>query len=220
MRDDSRTQQSPPQFFFGAMSPYSWFAAERIERVLPRARWRGVLAGAIFKASDRVSWGLTERRDEGIADCEKRAAVHGLGPIQWPRPWPTSDLLVARAMVYAEQLARSPSSTAAGSPTAPARDGLLKRYALAAMRMAFLEGADLGDADVVVEAGRRAGIDGGELRDALQAAEVKDALRAATDEALAFGIFGVPTVIVGDRLFWGDDRLEEASLAQSSLAGS
>jgi 2-hydroxychromene-2-carboxylate isomerase len=219
MRDHSHTQQSPPQFFFGAMSPYSWFAAERIERVLPQARWRGVLAGAIFKANDRVSWGLTERREEGIADCERRAAVHGLGPIHWPRLWPTSDLLIARAMVYAEQLARAPSGPAAGSSTGAARDGLLKPFALAAMRMAFLEGADLGDADSVVEAGGRAGMDAGELRDALQADEVKDGLRAVTDEALAFGVFGVPTVVVGGRLFWGDDRLEEASLAQRSLSG-
>lgn len=202
------------------MSPYSWFAAERIERVLPQARWRGVLAGAIFKANDRVSWGLTERREEGIADCETRAAVHALGPMHWPDPWPTSDLLVARAMVYAEQLARSPSSTTAGSPTAADRGGLLKSFALAAMRMAFLDGADLGDADAVVEAGGQAGMDAGELRDALQAAEVKDALRAATDEALGLGVFGVPTVVVGGRLFWGDDRLEEASLAQRSLSGS
>jgi 2-hydroxychromene-2-carboxylate isomerase len=220
MRDHSHTQQSPPQFFFGAMSPYSWFAAERIERVLPQAEWRGVLAGAIFKSNDRVSWGLTDRREEGIADCERRAGAHGLGPIQWPRQWPTSDLLIARAMVYAEQLARSPSSPTAGSTTGAARDGLLKPFALTAMRMAFLEGADLGDADTVVEAGGRAGIDPGELRDALHAEEVKAGLRAATDEALAFGVLGVPTVVVGGRLFWGDDRLDEASLAQSSLSGS
>ena len=80
------------------MSPYSWFAAERIKQLLPEAQWRGVLAGAIFKANGRVSWGLTERRGEGIADCEARAAAHGLGPIRWPEPWPTSDLLIARAM--------------------------------------------------------------------------------------------------------------------------
>src|SRR5271167_3339507 len=104
-RSARRTRTAPrprPLFFFGAMSPYSWFAAERIERLLPQAQWRGVLAGALFKANDRVSWGLTERRDQGIADCRARAAAHGLGPIHWPDPWPTSDLLVARAMAYAE----------------------------------------------------------------------------------------------------------------------
>lgn len=81
-----------PLFFFGAMSPYSWLAAERIERLLPQARWRGVLAGGLFKANGRVSWGLTERRMEGMAACEERASAHGLGPIRWPEPWPTSDL--------------------------------------------------------------------------------------------------------------------------------
>src|SRR5271165_4577608 len=105
MRDDRPVspQAASPLFFFGAMSPYSWFAAERIDRVLSDARWRGVFAGAIFKASGRVSWGLTEHRRAGIADCEARARAHGLGPICWPEPWPTSDLLIARAMTFAER---------------------------------------------------------------------------------------------------------------------
>jgi 2-hydroxychromene-2-carboxylate isomerase len=42
---------------------------------------------------------------------------------------------------------------------------------------------------------------------------VKDALRARNDEALAAGVFGVPTFAVNGRLFWGDDRLEEAAAA-------
>ena len=52
--------------------------------------------------------------------------------------------------------------------------------------------------------GRRKGI---ELK------STKDRLRAATDEAYALGVRGVPTVAVGDRLFYGDDRLEEAAAA-------
>src|SRR5438552_3007460 len=91
-----------PLFFFGAMSPYSWFAAERIGVLMPDARWRPVFAGALFKASERVSWGLTERRGEGMADCEARAAAHGLGPIRWPDPWPTNALLIAPALTHAD----------------------------------------------------------------------------------------------------------------------
>jgi 2-hydroxychromene-2-carboxylate isomerase len=195
MREHERVQTPAPPFFFAAMSPYSWFAAERIERLLPQAQWRAVLAGAVFKANDRVSWGLTERRAEGIADCEARAAAHGLGPMRWPDPWPTSDLLVARAMTFAETR------------------GSLKPFALGAMRLAFLDGADLGDRDAVVEAGRRAGIDPLELEGAIEDADVKQALRSVTDEAIALGVFGVPTVAVGADLFWGDDRLEDAAQA-------
>jgi 2-hydroxychromene-2-carboxylate isomerase len=191
----------PPRFFFGAMSPYSWFAAERIGRLLPNARWHSVFAGAIFKANGRVSWGLTERRTAQIADCEARAVEYGLGPIRWPRPWPTSDLLVARGMVLAE------------------RHGELEAFALAAMRLSFLEAADLGELAAVLEAGRRVGLDKSELESALDEPAIKDALRRTTEEALALGVFGVPTVAVGSELFWGDDRLDEAADAYSRVAG-
>jgi 2-hydroxychromene-2-carboxylate isomerase len=192
---------SPPTFYFGAMSPYSWLAAERIEGVLAQARWRGVLAGVIFAAHGRTSWGLTERRAEGLADCEARAEAYGLGPIRWPPQWPTSDLLIARAMLVAE------------------RRGLLRALALGAMRMAFREGADLSERDVVLEAGRRAGLDPAELAEGVVDPEVKLQLRALVDEALAAGVFGVPTVVVDGELFWGDDRLDAAAAAHRRLLG-
>jgi 2-hydroxychromene-2-carboxylate isomerase len=217
MGDDRRVtiEPAPPLFFFGAMSPYSWFAAERIERLLPDARWQGVFAGAIFKANGRVSWGLTERRAEGIADCETRAAAHGLGPIRWPEPWPTSDLLIARALIFAERAGRPGESAADG------RDGhsQARALALAAMRLAFLHGADLEQEDVVIEAGRRAGIDAVALSSALADSDVKETLRNATDDVLALGVFGVPTIVIGEELFWGDDRLEDAAAAHRSLHG-
>ncbi len=220
MRDDRHvsSRQVSPLFLFGAMSPYSWFAAERIEHLLPDAQWRGVFAGAIFKANRRVSWGLTERRDEGIADCRTRAAAHGLGPLRWPEPWPTSDLLIARAMIFAERAAAT-AQDAPGDGRAGDRAGRggVKALALAAMRLAFLDGADIGEEDVVLEAGRRAGIATGELKGALSDPDVKDALRSATDEVLALGVVGVPTIVIGDELFWGDDRLEDAVAAHRSL---
>lgn len=209
----------PPSFFFGVMSPYSWFAAERIGRLLPQARWRGVLAGVVFKEHGRMSWGLTERRADGIADCESRAREHGLGPIVWPEPWPTSDLRAGRAMAFcALRDRRHGLASGADDASAPA-NSLLQTFALTAMRMAFREGADLEQLDVVLEAGRRSAIDEGELREALADQEVKDELRAVTGEALGAGVFGVPTVLVGEELFWGDDRLQDAASAyRASIA--
>ena len=52
---------------------------------------------------------------------------------------------------------------------------------------------------------------------ALADRDVKDALRSATDEVLALGVFGVPTIVIGEELFWGDDRLEDAAAAHRSL---
>jgi 2-hydroxychromene-2-carboxylate isomerase len=206
MRDDRTVSQEERalSFYFGAMSPYSWFAAERIERLLPQARWRGVFAGAVFKANGRSSWGLDERRDAGIADCDARAAELRLGPISWPDPWPTNDLLVARAMAYC---ARADAAAGEGG------DALMRSYGLAAMRLAFLEGVDIGERDAVLEAGRRVGIDERLLGDALQDQQVKETTRALTDEAVTASVFGVPTVLVGKQVFWGDDRLSDAASA-------
>jgi 2-hydroxychromene-2-carboxylate isomerase len=186
-----------PTFYFGAMSPYSWLAAERIERLIPDARWQPLFLGGIFKANGRKSWGLDEGRAAGMADCEARAAAYGLGAVRWPEPWPTNDLAMARAMIAAEGR------------------GLLRPFALAAMRLAFREGANLAEPASVLEAGRRSGFDPAELEREIADPAVKDALRAAGDAALARGVFGVPTVIVGEQLFWGDDRLEEAAAAAS-----
>jgi len=64
-----------------------------------------------------------------------------------------------------------------------------------------------------------AGIDTREAEAAAGERWVKDELRAATDAAHSRGVFGVPTVAVGDELFWGDDRLEEAAAALGVRAG-
>jgi 2-hydroxychromene-2-carboxylate isomerase len=49
------------------------------------------------------------------------------------------------------------------------------------------------------------------LTKAVQTQSVKDALRKATDEAAARGVIGVPSVVVGDEVYWGDDNLDEAA---------
>jgi 2-hydroxychromene-2-carboxylate isomerase len=181
-----------PCFYFGAMSPYSWMTAERIDELLPHARWCGVLLQAVFKSAGRTTWGLTEDRERGIAESEQRARAHGLGAIVWPDPWPTSDLLIARAMTYADGERR------------------LREFALEAMRMEFREGAVLSEPASVREAATRSGLDADALEAAVDGQATKDALRASTDEAIALGVIGVPTLVVGERLFWGDDRLLEA----------
>jgi len=177
------------------MSPYSWMAAERIGAVLPDAEWRPVFAGGVFKAAGRTSWGLTEERATTLADCEARAHEHGLGPIRWPDPWPTLDVLAGRAMLFAEA------------------EDKLQPFALALMRLAFREGRDLAELAVVQEAGERVGLDAARIAAAAQDPALKKTLREATDAAVALGVFGVPTVVVGGELFWGDDRLEDAARA-------
>jgi len=161
------------------------------------ARWVPVTAAFIFKAAGRLPWGMTDQRDRGIADCEQRAHVQGLGHISWPEPWPTSDIPVARAMTYADSI------------------GQLRPYALTAMRLAFLQGFNLELTETLLEAARRCEIDEQGLASGIEDPAVKDLLRERTDQASALGVFGVPSVIAAGEIFWGDDRLDEAAQAHA-----
>ncbi len=185
-----------PRFFVDVGSPYAWLAAERVERVLGAdVGWEPVLLGAVFAARGFGSWSLTDARAAGIEEVERRAELYGLPAVRWPEPWPGNMLLAMRAA------------------TAAAEAGCARAFLLAALRLGFVHGRDLSDPAAVKDAALRAGVDGEELLAAASTPEVKDALRARTEAAVAAGVRGVPTVLVGTEAFWGDDRLEDAARA-------
>jgi 2-hydroxychromene-2-carboxylate isomerase len=183
-------------FYYDLESPYAWLAAERIDDVFAApVDWVPVLAGAIFAANDRRSWGLGPERADGIAVIERRVAERGLPAMTWPDPFPGNGLRAQRAAVHAH------------------RKGAGKPFALAAFRVHFVDGRTLDDEQAIAEAAQNAGLDGAAVLAATADQAVKDELRANTDRALAEGVFGVPTVVVGGTAYWGDDRLEDAAAA-------
>jgi 2-hydroxychromene-2-carboxylate isomerase len=184
------------ELYFDVGSPYSFLAVERAERVfgdLPELR--PVLLGGLFKLGDRSSWGVGDPalREAGMLEVESRATAYGLPAIRWPRPWPGNYLTAMRIATWAD-------SQGAGAA-----------FAFAAGRRLFLRGCDLSLDEECAAAAEEAGLDGIEALRAAAEPEVKQALREATDAAFARGVIGVPTVAVGDELFWGDDRLEDAA---------
>lgn len=73
-------------------------------------------------------------------------------------------------------------------------------------------GADLGDPGALVAALDAAGLDGAALLERTAEPAVKDALRQGTEDAIGRGVFGVPTMILGEELFWGNDQIEHLVL--------
>jgi 2-hydroxychromene-2-carboxylate isomerase len=185
-----------PIFYFDVGSPYSWLAAERMHAVLPEPPvWQPVLLGGLFKAHGRRSWSETDERSAGMAEVERRARERGLPAVRWPDPWPGNTLFAMRVATFAEQTGRG------------------QAFALAAFRQAFAAGRDLTDPENVLVAAAACELHPKAVALAADSAVVKDALRHATEAAAERGVLGVPTVAVGDELFWGDDRLEEAARA-------
>ncbi len=73
----------------------------------------------------------------------------------------------------------------------------------------FSEQLDISDPDVVAACAGAAGLPSDILEQAATET-VKHALRQTTEEAARRGLFGAPSFTIGDELFWGDDRLQEA----------
>jgi 2-hydroxychromene-2-carboxylate isomerase len=194
---DRLTVSPAPRFFLDVGSPYAWLAAERVEGVLGEVVWEPVLLGAVFAARGFGSWSLTGARAAGIEEVERRAARCGLGPVRWPEPWPGNTLLAMRCAVAA------------------AEAGFARAFLLAALRLGFVHGRDLSDPAAVADAASTAGIEGEALLAAAATPQAKAALKQRTEQAIALGVRGVPTVLVGDQTFWGDDRLEDAARALS-----
>jgi 2-hydroxychromene-2-carboxylate isomerase len=187
-------------FYYDLGSPYAYLSAERIsglftEAGLEQPEWQPILLGGLFKHFERGSWAQTEARAEGIAEIERRAAEYGLPPLVWPEVWPGEMLHAMRVATFAKQTGRTIS------------------FSLAAFRQQFAAGKDLTDPDNVMIAAAATELHPRALEAAVKTKGVKDALRQATDEAAAAGVFGVPSVRVGEEVFWGDDRLEEAVAA-------
>lgn len=187
-------------FYFDLGSPYAYLVAECISEVLPEpVAWQPVSLGGLFKANGRSSWGLGDPagRQEGMTEVERRAHAYGLPPVLWPDPWPSNYLFAMRACTFAFQQGRG------------------REFTVQAFRHAFQQGHDLGVPGRVLDVAAEAGLDPQALEAATGDPEVKLALRAATDAAHELGVFGVPTVAVGDELFWGEDRLADAAAALS-----
>jgi 2-hydroxychromene-2-carboxylate isomerase len=186
----------PVQLYFDVGSPYSFLALERAERVLGELpELKPVLLGGLFKLGGRSSWGVGDPalREAGMLEVESRAMAYDLPAIRWPKPWPGDYLTAMRIATWAKS------------------QGACAAFAFAAGRRLFLRGCDLSLDEECAAAADEAGLDGIEALRAAQDPQVKAALRSATEDAFARGVIGVPTVAVGDELFWGDDRLEDAA---------
>jgi 2-hydroxychromene-2-carboxylate isomerase len=179
------------RLYYDLASPYAYLAVARAAGVLgEEPELEPVLLGAIFGYRGHGSWAHTPRRAEGEAEVERRAARFGLPPLRWPAGWPLNSLVAMRAATYAK------------------RRRLEAEFARAVYEREFARGEDISGIDALEEIAASVGLDG--VRVAVADPGIKLALREATDDAWAAGVQGVPTLRAGDRLLFGDDRLEEA----------
>lgn len=183
-------------FFYDVGSSYSYLASTQIEHIERESGWtvrhRPFLLGAVFKATGNTMPASVAAKAQWMAtDMARWAESYGV-PFAVPSRFPMVTLSTQRALCAAEVLG--------GEAALRALTPLL-------MRAFWAEDRDVAAPDEIAACARAAGLDADAIVRGAAEAPAKDLLRAHTDAALAKGAFGAPAFVVGDALFWGNDRI-------------
>ncbi len=192
------------QFWFEFASTYSYLSAMRIEQVAAEKDvaidWQPFLLGPIFADQGWTTSPFTIYPAKGRymwRDMERLCAARAL-PFQRPDPFPQNSLTAARlALAIPEQNQRATFTRAIYSAE-------------------FGDGRDISSASTLTNCLEAAGLPASFL-DMAQDPAVKAALFDQTDRAKTLGLFGAPSFLAGDEVFWGDDRLRDAINHASSI---
>ena len=186
------------EFWFEFASTYSYLSVMRIERAAEAAgvdiEWKPFLLGPVFLALGWNDSPFNIYPPKGRymwRDLERLAEKEGL-PFLRPSRFPRNGLLAARvALVGVEE-------------------GWVAAFARAVMMANFAEDREIGEEAVIGAILGTLGLPAAEVIARAQADANKLALRCQTERAAEHGLFGAPSFRVGEELFWGNDRLEDA----------
>ena len=187
------------EFFFDCSSPWTYLAFNNIQPMAAELgaeiSWRPILVGGVFNS---VNPSVYQSRETPVPakarysgkDLQDWARVAGLKIKMPPSVFPVNSVKVMRACIVLEPR------------------GKLIDFARAAFETYWGEDRDISQDDVIAELCRRAGVEAEPLFAAISQQEVKDALKANTDELIRRGGFGSPTIFLNDGdMYFGNDRL-------------
>src|SRR4051812_42531053 len=200
------------EFFFDLASPFTYLAAERVERAFDVVTWTPACARTL---RCRAVPGAEGDAEGIVAQARERAAALRL-PLEWPERWPAPAPAAMRMAHPAEPagggggfvLGAAPPGVSRG--VVPPGGGGCGAFVLAATRLAFAGGFDLDDVEILTEAAAAAGLP---LDDALRAAREPrrdGAMEAAARRLLSAGADRLPALHIERGVFWGVDRVSDA----------
>jgi 2-hydroxychromene-2-carboxylate isomerase len=174
-------------FFFDLASPWTYLAAERVDRRFAEVRWQPAIGEALPGARDLAS--------------RRRAAEQRADELQLPLVWPEALPAAGRSAMRVAALA--------------AEHGRSAEFVLAASRLAFCGGYDIDDPGILAEAAAAADLGLDECLRAAGELRRDGPMEQAALRLLAQGADELPVLVVGRSLFCGEHRLPEAAAAFS-----
>jgi 2-hydroxychromene-2-carboxylate isomerase len=188
------------EFFFDCSSPWTWLAFHNLQPMARElgveVRWRPVLVGGIFNA---VNPSVYEFRERGVPakqaylrkDLQDWAGKAGLVIHFPPSVFPVNSVKAMRGCVLMDD------------------EGRLVPFAASVFEAYWTHDQDISQDSVLAGLAERVGVEPARFLEGIARPEVKARLKANTDEVIARGGFGSPTLFVdGDDMYFGNDRLE------------
>ncbi len=184
------------EFFFDFGSPAAYLAWTQLPTIAAAAGaaivWRPMLLGGVFKAAGNASpISVAAKGKWMMADLARFAARYGV-PLNFPASFPVNTLPLMRGAVGMQM--RHPAD--------------FERYVKAVYEAIFGRGLAMGDPAVITGVLTAAGLDAAAFEALIADPAVKQGLIANTEEAVARGAFGAPTMFVGSQMHFGQDRLD------------
>jgi 2-hydroxychromene-2-carboxylate isomerase len=186
-------------FFYDLSSPWTYLAFNNIQPIIKETgaavRWRPFLVGGVFNA---VNPGVYEAR----AVPTDPKVIHNF---RWLHEWarladlplvfPTEHHPVKSVLAMRVCCALEPQQQA------------LQLFSAAAFDEYFAEGNNIDDPAVLARVADRCDLDGNSLVEQASQQSIKNQLRANTEEAIALGAYGSPSMFIADKLYFGNDQL-------------
>jgi 2-hydroxychromene-2-carboxylate isomerase len=187
------------EFFFDCSSPWTYLAFHNIQPLAKEfgqeIQWRPILVGGIFNTINPSVYASRERPVPAKARYNKKdladwARAAGLA-IKWtPTVFPVNSVKAMRGCIFLGQ------------------GGAMLAFTRAVFEAYWGDDKDISQDDVLAAICAQLGIDQAKFFDGIKDQAVKDALKTNTDEVMARGGFGSPTIFVdGNDMYFGNDRL-------------
>ncbi len=181
-------------FDFGSSASYlAWTQLPKLEAATgAKALLKPMLLGGIFQATGNQSPVNVPAKGKYMWDDFQRWAKRYGVPFERNPNFPIMTLPYMRVAIALQMKG----------------DARFLDYCHAMFNSIWVEPVNMNDPVTAAQALQKAGFDPAALMALAGEQATKDALKTATQEAIDRGVFGAPTFFVGERMFWGQDRME------------
>jgi 2-hydroxychromene-2-carboxylate isomerase len=181
------------EFYYDFSSPYSYLASTKIEGICAKygaeLDWKPFLVGGVHKeTANRAPLEVPSKKTYMIRDVKDWASYYGV-EFNFPDLFPVNSVKSMRGALVTKELGR------------------VKDYTHKLFNLYWIRNEDINRDDILRLGLTELDMDYELFMERIKEQEIKDGLRKETAEAVRRGAFGAPTIFLGDRMLWGNDRL-------------